>query len=1145
MKFNTPYLLIMVCIMCQTVFLNCVNGNSQPIEFSFKNTTQYPTISHNIGKDILPDEKFPSPYSDEIYKAIEENPWYGTRHYGDCATGSEAGFLKFRDILKDAPFEGIIPFLNHKAEYVRAAALDIIKEKRELWKSEIQTAYENGDSRIKLELLDYVDLDASIEKRFGLLDEIIQNPKLRVYRTDLEQLKKTDVFKNLIHTYGIKTENFPFDIVGFYARLLEDHFVLDRGIALRQLANFGPDAERAVPALVALMKLDDTKNTKVNGIVYPGHSENALAAIALGKIGLKNDDVISILKDFIDKSPDESSFAAFALHVLGDDSRDYIEFLLDMLDDPNCSSYRTQIIQGLGLIGPDAKRTIPILEKLYVDDDLEIRMISDYALKQIEGVQAALERDLHNLKHKNPEIRKDAIHDLASDADNPTVKEALFEVIKKDQNSEVVFSACSTLKDWGEVKSNELLDGYIRVLELDGSDDFSCSQVVYMIDDMGIEGKKALPALVNYLGAEKNYDLDATISAIVSVGGDYKTIVERLLDAMNFDNDHKIVVIKILGDLGSNAIDALPMLFSEYMKSGDVLKPPYTGSVYYLNNSAYNAILLILRSAKNNNTEIPPEYLIPVLTSKNNSISDLAIEILRNSDAETSTILDNLSKQLNSNDEELRNATIKRIGKLGDKALPLVYILLKQEDKYHASQAITEMLMSLKPGGNYDDDMVLECLQSYDGVEKDHINKVLELGVPEEKIIMKIAEIAGSDFSTSSFESLFILGQYREKAVVTLPVLRSIYKFDSNGHLTNQGLDSVACIISSIKPESKITIPEILNMTECDNNRIIEDSIQAVLVKGGNWDQIATKLAGNVLCKNESTGSAANYTLNLNHDNCTAALPVLRNYDFSNVQRWKFRYDVDQTIDYLLNSVNNNSSVSLDDVFAFMNLGSDSHKFEVSNAVARITGNYDKAAEMLAKMSSDKNNETREYCLKVLYELGGNAKAALPILRKIKPIDKIHKELLERAVNEIETGKIRPIADVANQHSYPSLPKRPEMYPYGVLSTQFHVQQNDDAHSSINILVDTNMPKGDDEERLQNKSNWKFNYKDGSKFPDIVEINANVKWADADWEIIFSNDFVANKEVSISIKLPDGKYSTEYYFTTPSEEFMKQHKETK
>jgi hypothetical protein len=218
-------------------FCSCERPNEKIAYFD----NNFPPIRHNIGKD-KPEKEMPSPYIEEIEKLIEETPWWGTRHTGDCGTGASIGQDAFQEILKDAPISDLIPFLEHRALYVRGAVHDVLKDRADAEMDTLEKEFEYASARIKLELLRYVKPDAAYDCKIKLLNEIIHNPRMSVFRNDIRYLNG---YMGRDYTYHYLNEtpaDSPIDIIGFHVRVMESHFVSDRFHAITKLSSYKENA---------------------------------------------------------------------------------------------------------------------------------------------------------------------------------------------------------------------------------------------------------------------------------------------------------------------------------------------------------------------------------------------------------------------------------------------------------------------------------------------------------------------------------------------------------------------------------------------------------------------------------------------------------------------------------------------------------------------------------------------------------------------------------------------------------------------------------------------------------------------------------------------------------------------------------------
>jgi HEAT repeat protein len=133
-----------------------------------------------------------------------------------------------------------------------------------------------------------------------------------------------------------------------------------RGRAAIALGYIGPDARAAVPALLAILKGDEPQELQ------------GYTLIPLGMIGADEKEVIpaliAVLKDR--KRASLHGGAAIALARFGPKARDAIPVMVQALDvrdvrDPKqAEMIQTQILDALGDMGPLAKEMIPVIEKL-------------------------------------------------------------------------------------------------------------------------------------------------------------------------------------------------------------------------------------------------------------------------------------------------------------------------------------------------------------------------------------------------------------------------------------------------------------------------------------------------------------------------------------------------------------------------------------------------------------------------------------------------------------------------------------------------------------------------------------------------------------------------------------------------------------
>jgi len=1115
--------------------LSCISSTD-----AYINTKEYPPIKHNIGKKVHQKEKFPQPYASRIEAEIEKEPWYGTRHTGWCGTGMDAGRRKFTEILQKAHVKKVIPFLNHRAQYVREAAHIVIEKRRKLYQNQIKTAYEDGSSRIKLELLRYVEPNAPDRKKYELLNQIIHNPELRIYRTDLSYFKDTEAYKGRCVLNQHKPENYPIDIIGFYVRLLEDHFYLDRAFALEGIANFGPHAKRAIPALIKILEIDDVTGIDSDWRNYSPHTQKTLAAIALGNIGVKDQRAIELLCEMKkDWRNDIACHAASALYRMDVQKEEQFDFILEKLNGKNTNGEYCGIAESLGLLGEDAVEAVPQLEGLIAHEDYLVRCETGRMLEKIEGEEKTLKRYVRNVHHENPDAREDAVRYLGRHFNQPGIIDILFDVLK-DDNPDVIYAACSILEDRGKEPPEKLFPSWIRILELGGNES-NASSIVSSIKKMGPNGKAALSALLKFLCTKGNSYPDSAIEAIIAVGGDYDSIVNRLIEVLENDDDNNVKrAMNSLSKIKGNAVDALPALIEKYEAASIVLQDGWESDASSMEQASLRAMNSIIRYV-DMDTEIPVDCLMKMVLVKDKKLSDMAFTSLKNYDVDYTLIVEGFVKRLDNERGNDQTSIIKKFGEIGEDAFPVIPILLEKFEIWKVDSTINKIVMSLEPGKAYDNSILLQTIYGRYNVKKDIVDKILELGVPLDDVILNLSQLVGKDVicSSSAWE---ILAEYGDKSAISLPYFRSRYKYsdDHEGAYIQDATKYIVKILESIEPDSNISIKDLLRMMDCNSKEIVEAAINAVLIKGGSYDDIAVHLANNVMGDNIQTSIMASEKLEEHNEHYGKALLVLKSFDYSRGGKWDSpSCFVSSAVNALIKGLDDDSVVSVSELMPFL----ESEYTQVSlvaDAIARITGSYDCAAIRLAEIADSDNYIFRNRALQALRDIAGNAKAALPKLRQIKSRSEMSMDSLNSAIKEIENGEIRAIEEVMEkrmkQSTYSSFTRR--KWPIGILGVTFMGSSKTDKLYFDTFVVTVHFPLDDNlEERLLDLSSWKFTYIDGSKFPSIKSIEKMRNRMGRFSELIFvlESPLSPEKKGLASVKLANGEFTTLYEFGIPSE----------
>jgi HEAT repeat protein len=156
--------------------------------------------------------------------------------------------------------------------------------------------------------------------------------------------------------------------VSAWVKSLEGKEALPRVQAINALIQAGPEARRAVPALIG--------SFRDNGATFL----HPLAAVALSRIG--PDAVPELQKALNDDSYAVRAGAALALGLIGPASRPAVLALAGKLKDPE-ALVRTAAAQALGRIGSLARAGVPALRTSLTDKDASVQVEAALALWKV------------------------------------------------------------------------------------------------------------------------------------------------------------------------------------------------------------------------------------------------------------------------------------------------------------------------------------------------------------------------------------------------------------------------------------------------------------------------------------------------------------------------------------------------------------------------------------------------------------------------------------------------------------------------------------------------------------------------------------------------------------------------------------------
>lgn len=374
--------------------------------------------------------------------------------------------------------------------------------------------------------------------------------------------------------------------------------------AVHALADLGPSAASAAPALVEALKADDA-HVRAHAIralvavgapaeiVKPAASKllkdsdadvRAQAAYTLGQYRPADQATVQALAEgLIDKSPNvrRASMRAIrnlvvdkkvvvpivlkvlededpavvlpALHTLAEGGEAVVPGLIKALENPKARYWAAVVITE---IGPDAKDAVPALIKVLGDEQPETRMQAAVALGEIgEASKPAVPALLKALTDKQPSVKYGAAFALGQIAD-PSAAKALAEADVKD---DPFFDMITT---WAAAKSNpadkELTEQAVKELiaGLTAKESFMRQAAARGLLELKAPQEVVAPALTKLLKDSDPEVVAEVVAALASLG---PKIVPNAAQALK-KSETPEVAARILAQIGPAAKDAVPAL---------------------------------------------------------------------------------------------------------------------------------------------------------------------------------------------------------------------------------------------------------------------------------------------------------------------------------------------------------------------------------------------------------------------------------------------------------------------------------------------------------------------------------------------------------------------------------------------------------
>ncbi len=290
--------------------------------------------------------------------------------------------------------------------------------------------------------------------------------------------------------------------------------------AMLVLAELGPDAKRAVPALIEQLSSPRAENRRE-------------ALICLGKIGPASAPAIGAIEKLLDAKRGKVVLA---------------------------------VAYALGSIGPEAKKAADRLKPYAADPDQLTRLACAWAIARTNPNDKALVRRAtkilaESLRSKKERVRMAAVRGLASLKPGPAIAIPAIREALMGADKETLNAALDALASLGESS----VPNVAKMLQ----DKNLCCKAAMILARMGPQAKTAVPALVTALRDDDPQTRREILFALGSIGPAASAAVPALIKSLDDeDMDVRYSAAFALGRIGPKASAAEPVL-NENLNSPD------------------------------------------------------------------------------------------------------------------------------------------------------------------------------------------------------------------------------------------------------------------------------------------------------------------------------------------------------------------------------------------------------------------------------------------------------------------------------------------------------------------------------------------------------------------------------------------------
>jgi HEAT repeat protein len=945
-------------------------------------------------KQMNGDVKAPLLLKEAVEAVILANPEAGNRHLGWCGTPGAGYMYSFMMIFKTARTEDVIPFLEHRALYVRQAVHTILRERGIKAMPAIRRAYKNGSARIKIELLSYVDPKASDELKIQLLNELINDKKLKVFTDDSHFLPQS--YRSCM-TRPKSADDFPIDIVKFYLRMMETDFAPDKVEAIESLSRLGKLAAPVVPTLIEILKSEDN-DLEYGGVYMMGFADvegetfHSVVIRALGDIGPASAEAIPLIIQNTDTSKYYQNLnSVTSLYLIGHEKEKNLNFLINELNTQSDEKKLGAIFLNLGRLEINRELVLPRVTDLAKTGNERVRRSAIFYLRASdETTKIANKIILEGLKNKDKEYRLSTIELIPSFLSDPEIKEAMHEVLK-DKDPEIKWAACKQLSSYDREKES-LIPVIIDVINTDSTGVFAQDALDYLRGFKDVDLKPAIPGILNLIANGQDFETESNIKFLVEIGGTYDQAVNKLIESAKGDDEKiSIAAMEQLAKLKKTAIVTLSQLHEIYLKRKD-----------HVQQSAKKTINDIVESS-DINSDIPSKTLVDLMDCLDYSNLDKLVVVLpKKNDVDSKMIKQIGAVTLNADSWNIE-ASMKILEAFGDKSLPAipgVVRVFNTKFNYQAKETLKTVLQAVneKTKGSVED--ILPALTTKEAKTSQYAaDAAFKLSGNHDAVVKKLIEVTSNGNRDQVRAAIETLGYIGNDAQPALDVLNKLAK-SSDSLIASDSRRAVGNITKSLKNSDNVSLETLLKTLEVGTDRDRTAAANSIINATGEYQAVINRLGKLAQGKNKEENELAMWALGGLKTHQSEA--ILKLYEIHTKDLNDGNDFAGYQIKAMLQHYTPESGITKEVCLKVMESTTQEVIKYASEAYIKITNDWDGLVDRMIELLGSKNENIRSNACWILAVNAKHAKKALPVLEKMKASGMENKyNSLKYAIDEI------------------------------------------------------------------------------------------------------------------------------------------------